>query len=202
MISTLVFDIGGVFLHPNTDAMARLAAQMPCSVEVFEDTLFGDVWEEYKRGYLSESAYWDTCAAMLSPEIAAVDLQMGFEAAVVPDLELVRLVRHLKTRYAIHALSNAGAELERRLTQFGLYHLFDEVINSYRVHMAKPEPAIFQYTAALIGAPPEETLFVDDKPRNTEVAAQLGFHTHVYTTCAAFLEGLAGYGIDPLGRAL
>ncbi len=202
MITTLVFDIGGVFLHPDADAMGRLAAKTQCSVEVFEDILFGDSWEEYKRGYLSESGYWQACAAALPPGLSGPALQTGFEAAVVPAVDLARLVSHMKTRYAIHALSNAGAELERRLTQFGLYHLFDEVINSHRVHMAKPEPAIFQYTAALIGARPEEILFVDDKPRNTEAAAQLGFRTHVYTTLAAFAEGLAGYGIDPLGRAL
>ncbi len=202
MITTLVFDIGGVFLHNNPDTMDRLAARLDCSSEVLEKTLFGgELWEAYRVGEMSESDYWQACAHELSPGTAWTDLRAGYEATVVADMDLAQLVSRLKTRYAISALSNAGAELERRLTQFGLYHLFDEVINSHRVHMAKPDAAIFQHTAALIGARPEETLFVDDRPRNTEAAAGMGFYTHVYTNWASFVESLAGYGIDPMERA-
>ena len=87
------------------------------------------------------------------------------------------------------ALSNAGPELERRLTQFGRFHLFDDVVNSYRVRIAKPDEAIFHHSPALIGFPPDQVLFIDDKLRNTSVADTLGFHIYVYPDLASFMDG-------------
>src|SRR5581483_3630937 len=87
------------------------------------------------------------------------------ERAVVLDKELVELVKWLRDTgsYRIHALSNAGAELERRLHQFEILDLFDVVINSHYVKLAKPDEEIYRLTSKLVKADPGEILFVDDK---------------------------------------
>ncbi len=55
------------------------------------------------------------------------------------------------------------------------------MINSHRVHYARPGAAIYRLAAAQLRLAPESILFVDDKERqtNTQVAEDLGVHVHV-----------------------
>ncbi len=55
--------------------------------------------------------------------------------------------------------------------------MFDAVVISDRVGMRKPEPEIYLLTAARLGLPPQECLFVDDTERNLPSAADLGMGT-------------------------
>jgi FMN phosphatase YigB (HAD superfamily) len=118
-----------------------------------------------------------------------------FEHSVGLDTGLYELAMKLKQRFQVHALSNAGAELERRLQHYGISELFGTVINSHRVKMAKPDQEIYRLTSELVKAKPEEILFVDDKYRNTRVAEMLGFQTHIYTTAKSFHKFLLAAGL-------
>lgn len=200
MITTIVFDIGGVFFHTPEQRMqgfwGRLGLGDPA---VADDLMHGsEMWNVYKRGGMTEEAYWTALMEQLPMELHGSweTLCRAYEQEVVVDEELVRLARVLKAGYHIHALSNAGAELERRLQAFGIEELFGEVINSHRVNMAKPDEEIYQYTCERIGAQPDEILFVDDKFRNTRVADALGWHTHVYTTVSMFRRFLVEANIQ------
>jgi putative hydrolase of the HAD superfamily len=103
---------------------------------------------------------------------------------------LAAWVRTLRPRYRVAAVSNAGADLERRLRRFEILDLFEWVVNSHRVQQAKPDPEIYARAAARLRLAPESILFVDDKERNTLAATELGFNTHVYR------------GLEPLQAAL
>lgn len=70
------------------------------------------------------------------------------------DKELVCFVQTLRTKYRVAALSNAGADLERRLTHFEFFDSFEVVVNSHRVHMAKPDEEIYLFTADQLGVNP------------------------------------------------
>jgi putative hydrolase of the HAD superfamily len=52
--------------------------------------------------------------------------------------------------------------------------LFDLVIDSSEVGMRKPNPAIYEYTAAQLGVAPERCVFLDDAPGNTAGAESVG----------------------------
>ena len=54
---------------------------------------------------------------------------------------------------------------------------FDALFLSYRLGVMKPNPKFFQAVIDNERLLPEETLFVDDGPRNVEAARKLGFHT-------------------------
>lgn len=186
MITTLVFDIGGVFLHqPEELTNAVWSGLGLVDPGVTDELLYGDeMWTVYKRGGMTEEEYWTQMLQRLPVQYDGTweSLCHSFERGVVLSDDLVSLARELQSSFYIHALSNAGAELERRLDFFGITNLFGEIINSHRVKMAKPDKSIYTLTCERIGALPEEILFVDDKYRNTSVADEMGFHTHVYTT--------------------
>jgi len=51
---------------------------------------------------------------------------------------------------------------------------FDVLVISAEVGMRKPDPAIYELACERIGLPPERCAFVDDLPRNVEVAREVG----------------------------
>ena len=54
---------------------------------------------------------------------------------------------------------------------------FDALYLSYRLGVMKPDPRFFRAVIDNEKINPEESLFVDDGPRNIEAAGQLGFNT-------------------------
>jgi FMN phosphatase YigB (HAD superfamily) len=193
MITTIIFDIGGVFFHQPDELTHRVWRKYGCEDGAYGNQLmYGDLWEVYKRGGMSEEKYWKQVSSGVSSVSTTFwgEIRDGFERAVVLDRNLVEVVRKLKETYRIHALSNAGAELERRLYQFKINDLFEVVVNSHYAKLAKPDEEIFRHTAQLIQAEPREILFVDDKIRNTTIAEKLGFHVHVYTTTKNFVSAM------------
>ena len=72
-------------------------------------------------------------------------------------------------------LSNADISLRGRLEgELRIHHLFDDIISSAEVGMAKPEPEIFRLAAGRLGLDPAECVFVDDWDQNIEAAKAVG----------------------------
>lgn len=188
MIKCILFDIGGVFLHPSEDALRDVAGSHGIAAADLDAVLHGPLWDRYKRGRMDERQYWSEVSSQLPDAFdgRTDELRRRLDDTVLLDSELVSIARRLKNSYRIAALSNAGAELERRLNQFAIDDLFEVVVNSHRLKMAKPDVAIYLYTADILALPPDNVLFVDDKDRNTVVAAQLGFSTHTFMGAGRF----------------
>ncbi|MGW2571819.1 HAD family hydrolase [Streptomyces sp. NPDC001537] len=129
-------------------------------------------------GSVPEATAWDLGTALLESPFSA-------------DETVVALLRRARTRVPLVLVSNATVRLEDDLTALGLADLADEVVNSARVALAKPDPRIYRLAADLAGTRPERCLFIDDTEENTEAAAALGMHTlHFHT--AADLERALG----------
>lgn len=58
-----------------------------------------------------------------------------------------------------------------------LAEFFDALYMSYRMKMMKPDERMFREIISKENIKPEETLFVDDGPKNICVGRELGFHT-------------------------
>ena len=58
---------------------------------------------------------------------------------------------------------------------------FQPIPLSYRMHLSKPDPAIFQVALQEAELQPEETLFIDDAEINCQAAASTGIQVAHYT---------------------
>ena len=75
----------------------------------------------------------------------------------------------------LYALSNWSAEtFPRAQARFPFLQWFRGVVISGSLRVAKPEPAIYQHLLETYSLRAEDTLFIDDAPRNVEAAASLG----------------------------
>jgi putative hydrolase of the HAD superfamily len=72
-----------------------------------------------------------------------------------------------------------------------LDRLFDAVVISDQVGLRKPDAAIYELTAAKIGLPPADCLFVDDTERNLPTARELGMGILLFTGASAELEEIS-----------
>lgn len=90
---------------------------------------------------------------------------IAVEEYVLPDPNLVRLIKDLKEKYTLFLISNGtGHQVERKLTHLGLdCHDFEPRIYCYDQGWVKPEPAPFLAAMESLNLKPEEIVYVGDR---------------------------------------
>lgn len=112
------------------------------------------------------------------------EVQAQMYGALTVNPEVVSYITELRTQYKLGLCSNAARDIFDRVITLGnlrLVDLFDEVVVSGDIKIAKPDPRIFMHTLEVLGVSPEEAVFIDDNPKNVEAARSLGIHGILFT---------------------
>src|SRR3989441_1196936 len=108
-------------------------------------------------------------------------LHAEWRALQAPIRQNIELVRALRPRHRTGILSNADATLRERLTNVvGVVDLFDDIVCSAEVGLAKPEPAIYALACDRLGVPPGACVFVDHHEANVHRATGPGPRAILY----------------------
>jgi len=111
-------------------------------------------WAAHLRGY---RAHFDR--SLLGPVEDTVSILEDLHAEGTP----------------LYALTNWSAELfPHARDRYRFLDLFEDIVVSGEVGLAKPDPAIFRLAATRAGTSPERLVFIDDSPANVAVADALG----------------------------
>jgi putative hydrolase of the HAD superfamily len=206
-IRAIIFDFGDVLdtLDDRTSWNAQKNAAagtlgFPNGDALWEYLYKNPLWEQVKRGQITNEAYWN---GILSPyHITDPKARDAYVAALFKDRayihpQMLALLHELKPHYKLAMLSNTfRRDLESYLIEaHGLTGIFDVVVGSADVGMAKPEAEIYTLTLERLQIKPEEALFVDDLPRNTTAAEALGITSIVFETPAQLRQELHTRGI-------
>ena len=98
-----------------------------------------------------------------------------------PNEPLFKFMREeLKPKYKIGMLSNASANWLPELFLAEDIKLFDDIILSYEVGMAKPDPDIYELDARRLKIKPQESILVDDVDRYCQGAQAAGMQAVLY----------------------
>jgi putative hydrolase of the HAD superfamily len=205
----LIFDYGNVLDIPDDweawhQYREQFASEHGLTGQQLWDAVYqGEAWQQVKRGQISEQAYWDTVCVPLG--YATPPAQADFRTRLFAQRDRVHptmaaLLHALRPHYRLAILSNAyqwdmatWLEEERDMRA-----MFELVISSARVGMAKPDAAIYHLTLERLGLAPHEALFIDDLVRNTSVAEALGLPCIVFMSPEQLLRDLDARGILPL----
>ncbi len=209
MIKALILDFGGVIvtMPPDAPSARAVAAELGLPVERLMDDLFGhDDWHQALVGLISEEEFTRRVHARFgvpySPDHPSAVSRIFRDERL--STELLAFADSLRGSLRIAMLSNASTGLEEQIlhAKFGILDRFDLVVNSSRVGMRKPDPAIYRLTLERLGVAPQEAIFVDDLPVNVAAAAALGIHAILFHTeaqaVAAIRQRLATEGFAPV----
>ena len=104
---------------------------------------------------------------------------------------MIELVRDLRCHgVTIAALSNSEGHLAELLDEIELAPLFDAIVDSGRVGIAKPDPRIFALTLRGLGIKPDVVVHVGDSwAADVEGALAAGWHAIWYQSRASMQRG-------------
>jgi len=194
MIRAILWDWGGVFnpQHETLNGYHTVAERYGFTPADFYAHLYsGSEWQQARIGALTSREYWGQIQQSLGVPGDLEAFVAELFAGEMLNPALVALADLLRTRHRSGLLSNALDDLETQLAErWQVAHLFDVVINSARVGVAKPNPRAFQLALEALGCEHDEVLFIDDKLRNIIAAQAFGITSIHYTTPAALLKAL------------
>ena len=199
-IRTVVFDIGGVLVGFDfKEFIAGKGCDEAKTERIIADTVKSPWWKEYDRGYMTDDEIMD--------KFCEGDPEMADEIRrIFADIHGM-LNRREESIPWIHALKAAGYQVlvlsnysQRALDGCPEANDFlsevDGGILSFRDHLIKPDPAIYQLLVTRYDLTPEETVFIDDTPVNIDAAIEQGWKGIVWHDRAQVEEELHALGVN------
>jgi putative hydrolase of the HAD superfamily len=196
MITTIIFDVGGVLVKGNSKYFFEKTAEY-LGVEEPDMERKKDVWDDMQRG---EIGLQDTIKEIYGIPISDEDMEKiigiwgkNWEL----DEEMVEFAKNLKKNYRLFILSNVDRESIEKFKDLHLKRLnfVEEKFHSWKLGMIKPDREIYEYVLEKIGAEPEECVFIDDRPENIEGAEKVGIHGIVFKNREQLKNELKNLGV-------
>jgi putative hydrolase of the HAD superfamily len=199
-ITTLFWDIGGVILTNGWDRGSRREAANTFHLdwEEFQDRhelafpAF-DAGQTSLDEYLNRTLFYRP-RPFTREEFTAF---MFAQSKEYPESRAVLDSLVKSQKYFIGAINNEPLELnEYRIEAFHLRRDFDVFFSSCYLHSRKPEELIFRVALRVTQRPPEQCVFIDDRPLNLENPRRLGMNVIHYQDARQLRSDLQKYGLE------
>jgi putative hydrolase of the HAD superfamily len=201
VLEGVVFDFGGVIIAAPFAGFAEVEERYGLSPDLLRQVNTrnpdSNAWARFERGSIAT----DEFVHLFEAEVRAA-------GGTVDGHEIVRLLRgvsmarehadpHMLAAIAacrrsgvkVGLLTNNVAPLAEAPFTEWVFETFDAVIESSRVGLRKPDPAIYELACTELGVDPARTAMLDDLGINLKPARALGMHTiKVIDTEAAAAE--------------
>jgi putative hydrolase of the HAD superfamily len=196
LVDAVILDLGNVLVfHDDRLLLENLAALGPRTPEAVRAALAG-VWEPCNRGRLAGPALRDAVATAAGASFDDDAFAAVWSSHFRVHHEVLPLVEGLLGRVKLLLLSNTNATHVAWVRgQLPLLDRFDDLVLSYELGLAKPDPAIFVEAIRRAGTAPERTAFFDDVDRYVAAASALGIRGHLFTDAARFRHQLSALGL-------
>lgn len=179
-LRAVIFDLGGVIVRTEYQApRQKLAERFGMDYEDIEKIVFGGgpngSAARASVGEITEEEHWRQVMKSLKlPTDEYPRIQQEFFGGDVVDRTLLDFLRSLNPDYKIGLISNAWSGLRAWIEREKFEDVFDVMIISAEVGMAKPAEAIFRLALDQLAVSPNEAVFVDDFIVNIEACEKLG----------------------------
>lgn len=190
-IKAVLFDFGGVVVNAG---LLEWISKNVAPYESIKNTL-RPFQDKIDRGDLPVSAYNNFFAKKTgkAPEVVEKEI---FESYSLYE-NVISLIKKLKGQHIKTAIVSNFPDawftfLQKR---FHINDLFDEIFISSRLHMIKPEEALFRYVLSRLDVKPEETVFIDDTKYITDAVSKFGIHSFLFTSPEQLKKDLNTLGV-------
>ena len=202
MVTDIIFDLGGVLLDLNMQGIGQACQRLGINSELFfvktppsqeksggssstvcQGISASKAITDYQVGKMSSEAFLSLVLSHCAEDITSEMVSDAWNACIglIPRQRLDMILELRRRGFHTHLLSNTNdlhwEEIKRRYFSTEGYtcnDLFDNVFVSHEMHLAKPEPEIYQQAVRQIGRPAAQCLFIDDTLLNVEAAQREG----------------------------
>ena len=176
MIKALIFDCFGVFYPDPVFAYMRDSTTSPEKAKALHS-----LDEQAARGTVDKKGF--TMQAALIVGITEDEAEHRFFHSTERNEQLVALVKELRKTYKVALLSNIGGDMmDGFFSPKERLQLFDTVILSGDVKMAKPDRAIFELVCKRLGVERHEAIMIDDMQPTCDIVKTFGMNSVCYKT--------------------
>ena len=179
----IIFDLCGVVVNYDLEADKRAlnAAGLPTYSECCNRPELCAVMSSFLNGLTPLEVFLPQIRPFCTPGVTD-DVILRAMDDVIGDIPAERLqhITELRRTHRLLLLSNicsySWGGIVRKLKRLGYdpSDLFDDVFLSYRMQLAKPDPAIYEAVIRQSGINPRETIFFDDTNKNLKAARPFG----------------------------
>lgn len=176
MNKLIVFDLSGVvFTNGKLIAAKKLSDIFKVSKSRVLGLLEDEIATNYYLGIISPNEYWDHMQEEFG--IARTSLKEKWLSAYKPIVSSFEFIKQLKqSGYKTACLSESPRDrVEYQQEKYRLLDLFDYTVFSYETKTAKPSKELFELLIQKSQINPNESMYLDDKENNLDVAKQMGY---------------------------
>lgn len=189
MIKNILFDFGGVFVKLSRDEAVRRLEKLGVhdADHMLDPYLQSGLFLELESGKYTEEEFTDKLNHLYKLELNKEQVRyalLGFLDEIQQEKfryirdewpEGIRLLLVSNINPFVWNYAKSGDMIEGG---HSIEDYFEKIFASYEVGICKPDRDIFELIIQQAEILPEETLFIDDGPANTQTAKEMGFVTY------------------------
>jgi len=180
VIDKYIFDLGKVIVKFKVENLFKKFFKTDREIKYFLNNICTWDW------HIQQDTKYDTSKAADSLIKKYPNYKIPIEAFYGRFLEMIdgiyeenlKIALNLKKKgKKIYILSNfPGDQFDNFMKQNKFLNEFDDMIISGKVGLKKPDKKIYELAIKKFDCNPSKTLFIDDRPENTEAAQNLGIN--------------------------
>ena len=180
VIDKYIFDLGKVIVKFKVENLFKKFFKTDREIKYFLNNICTWDW------HIQQDTKYDTSKAADSLIKKYPDYKVPIEAFYGRFLEMIdgiyeenlKIALNLKKKgKKIYILSNfPGDQFDNFMKENKFLNEFDDMIISGKVGLKKPDKKIYELAIKKFDCNPSKTLFIDDRPENTEAAQNLGIN--------------------------
>lgn len=195
----VVFDFGGVMTGPsNREVVVHFLQE---SFYLSDDDFRSAQQQKRKATQkgMSDTEFWLTYAnenGYHLPKNWVSDFHEVLKKGINPSAEMYELVAELQEfEVCTGMLSNIDQRLARIVRELGLYEPFEPCLLSCEIGYEKPHNKAYQVLLDVLGASPENVIFIDDRQENVDAALELEIDAILFQTVTQLRKELNQRGL-------
>lgn len=201
MITTIIFDLGGVLIDWDPKYLYRKIFKDESEMNHFLEKVCTPEWNEEQDAGRTIKEATEILIQQYSGH--AENIRAYYErweemlgGAIEDTVEIFRKLKESK-KFKIYALTNWSAEtFPNALERYEFLRWFDGVVVSGTEKKRKPFAKFYQILLDRYNVKAEEAIFIDDNIRNVDAAKQLGLDAIRFKTPELLGRELLARGID------
>ena len=180
VIDKYIFDLGKVIVKFKVENLFKKFFKTDREIKYFLNNICTWDW------HIQQDTKYDTSKAADSLIKKYPDYKVPIEAFYGRFLEMIdgiyeenlKIALNLKKKgKKIYILSNfPGDQFDNFMKENKFLNEFDDMVISGKVGLKKPDKRIYELAIKKFDCNPSKTLFIDDRPENTEAAQNLGIN--------------------------